>query len=296
MSTIDAHVHLYPEEVNADPAAWAAAHGESHWQLLATRVRRDGRPVQAFPAVEELIRQMDAAEVRQAVLLGWYWENPASAARQNAFYRECRCRFPTRLLAFATFHPAAGRAAVLEELQRCRDAGLCGLGELSPPAQGYGRGDPVFATALEFAAAAGWPVNLHVSDPDTPDYPGKRATPRAEFVALAQSFPSVNFILAHWGGRLPLGPGPVPANLYFDTAASPLTYGPAIWAAMRAALPPGKIIFGSDYPLNLYPRLGAVPQMADFVRAARAAGADAAELGDNLRRLLPALQGPVAGG
>ena len=73
MQVIDSHVHLYPAELNAEPAAWAAARGEAHWAKLCTRRRKDGAAVQGFPDVGELLREMDRAGVERAVLLGWYW-------------------------------------------------------------------------------------------------------------------------------------------------------------------------------------------------------------------------------
>jgi hypothetical protein len=46
------------------------------------------------------------------------------------------------------------------------------------------------------------------------------------------------------------------------------------------------VLFGSDFPLNLYPKLDESPSLRRFVVEAREGGADAAVLGDNARRLL----------
>jgi predicted TIM-barrel fold metal-dependent hydrolase len=62
---IDAHVHLYPPEVNADPVNWARSAGESHWGALCTRRRKDGRAVQGFPSVAELLCDMDEAGIAE---------------------------------------------------------------------------------------------------------------------------------------------------------------------------------------------------------------------------------------
>ncbi|MES1194343.1 MAG: amidohydrolase, partial [Opitutus sp.] len=128
---VDAHVHLYPPEVNRDPAGWAAVHGEKHWAELCTRQRKDGKPVQTFPSVDQLLRDMDAAGVSKAVLLGWYWENHATCVAQNKFYADCIRAHPDRLAAFATVQPKAGPIA-FEEAVRAMDDGLTGFGELSP--------------------------------------------------------------------------------------------------------------------------------------------------------------------
>jgi predicted TIM-barrel fold metal-dependent hydrolase len=287
MPIIDAHVHLYPEEVDRDPAAWAAARGERHWAVLCTRRRRDGRPVQTLPRVEELLAAMDAAGVERAVLLGWYWEKPETCAWQNRFYAECVRRHPARLSAFATLHPAAGEAATRDEVLRARDSGLIGLGELSPHSQAYAVDDPVFATVLELAGELNMPVNLHVTDPASRPFPGRIETPAEDFLRLARAYPKTKFILAHWAGLFPLTDERwvAPENLFYDTAASPLMYDASVWSRALAVLPPDRVLFGSDFPLNLYPRLDDRPGLVRLVAEAQSAGAGTGVLGNNATRL-----------
>jgi predicted TIM-barrel fold metal-dependent hydrolase len=82
----------------------------------------------------------------------------------------------------------------------------------------------------------------------------------ADFWTMAQRFPRVRFILAHWGGALwrdPAGNGPhrqLPENVWVDTAATPLLYGSPIWSEGMAACGSRKILWGTDYPLDLYPK------------------------------------------
>jgi predicted TIM-barrel fold metal-dependent hydrolase len=281
---IDSHVHLYPPEVNGNPAGWAEANGERRWSDLCTRLR-DGRPVQGFPSVDQLLRSLDSAGVERAVLLGWYWENPASCVLQNRFYAQCIRLHPDRLTGCATVHPAAGSAAVREEIRRACGEGLAGLGELSPHSQGFPIGDGIWGEALELAAQLRLPVNLHVTAPEGRSYPGRVATPIEDFLTIARQFPRTNFILAHWGGLLPLR---IPAaaaqpNLYYDTAASPLIYDSAIWRRFATLAGQGRVLFGSDYPLNLYPALGSEPEIGGLVSEARASGLADGELDALLR-------------
>ncbi len=287
MSVIDAHVHLYPREVDRDPAGWADQRGERHWAVLCTRRRRDGRPVQSLPTVAGLLRAMDEAGIGRSVLLGWYWEKPDTCAWQNRFYAECIRAHPDRLAACATVHPAAGREATLAELRRAREEGFAGIGELSPHSQGYSITDPVFQDVLRLAADFGWPVNLHVTDPESRPFPGRIETPLGDFAQLAGEFPETAFILAHWGGLLPLKDATIAErpNVYFDTAASPLLYGPEIWRRFTGIVKPDRILFGSDYPLNLYPRVSVEAEMARFVNEAKAAGAATEILGGNAERI-----------
>lgn len=290
MLIIDAHVHLYPRDVDLDPAGWAAATGERHWATLCTRRRRDGRPVQTLPTMAELLAAMDAAGIARAVLLGWYWEKPETCGWQNRFYGECVRQHPDRLSAFATIHPAAGRDATLAEIRRARDDGLIGLGELSPHSQAYAIDDPVFAEALGLAGQLGLPVNLHVTDPATRPYVGRIETPLADFVRLARAYPQTKFILAHWGGMLPLVEMGADAaalpNVYYDTAASPLLYGPEVWSRVLAKFGWDRVLFGSDFPLNLYPRVDEVPGFAQLVAEAKAGGADERVMSSNAQRVL----------
>jgi predicted TIM-barrel fold metal-dependent hydrolase len=288
MRIIDSHVHLYPAELNRDPAGWAAANREPHWAELCTRRRSDGRCVQTFPSVDDLLREMDRAGVERAVLLGWYWEQPATCSWQNRFFAECVSAHPQRLAAYGTIHPRLGLWPTLDEMHRIRDGGLTGVGELSPNSQGYSVDDSVFREVLTLAGDWKMPVNLHVTDPEGRDYPGRVATPLADFARLARECPKTRFVLAHWGGLLPLRDESVRElpNVFYDTAASPLLYDEGIWQRFRAVVSDERVLFGSDYPLNLFPKLDAAPDMTRFIAQARAAGAGEAVMCGNVSRLL----------
>jgi len=327
---IDAHVHLYPDMINRDPSGWAAHVGEHHWATLCTRRRKGGQAVQGFPSLDELLRTMDEAGVERAILLSWYWEHLESSRLQNRFYADCVRAHSDRLSAFASVHPGEGRKgeiAALAELDWARDHGLCGLGELSPHSVGWAVDDPLLAAILERAGDWGWPVNLHVTEADSRPYPGKIETPLGDFLMLAEAHPRTRFILAHWGGLVPFycaglplearqerslaSFSSLPPNLYFDTAASPLIYGRGknsragradkvtspnepverLWRKFADAVGAERILFGSDYPLNLYPALNAQPEMRRFADELREqAGLTPEEIrvigGDNARSLL----------
>jgi predicted TIM-barrel fold metal-dependent hydrolase len=279
---IDAHVHLYPPEAGIEPVAWAARHGEAHWAVLCTRQRKNGRPVQGFASVDHLLRDMDAAGVAKAVLLGWYWENHATCVGQNRFYADCVRAHPDRLLAFATVQPAAGPMAV-GEASRALDDGLIGFGELSPHSQHFAIDDPTWHSILTLAAERQVPVNLHVTDPASRPYPGRVETPLQDFLRLAREFPATQFILAHWGGGLAWSEEAAElSNVWFDTAASPLLYRAEVWGKANSP----RVIFGSDYPLILYPQTELVPGFGGVLDEARKAGASDAVLFRNARSLL----------
>lgn len=290
---VDWHVHLYPEGARRDPAGWAAERGERRWARMVAP-REDGRSLQGWADVERLLRDMDAAGVDRAVLQGWYWEGARAAEEQNRFYAQCVRRFPDRLSAMATFHPGAGSAA-LAELVRAREAGLVGLGELSPHAQGFAIEDAVWTEALVRAAEWGWPVTLHVTEPAGRDYPGRVETPLRDFQRLARAHPRVRFVLAHWGGLLPLfALNPAVAgdlgNVWYDTAAWPLLYRAGVAPAVVNAVGAERVLLGSDYPLMERPRREDAPSFLPTLELLAAAGLDAdrrdAIAGGNARVLL----------
>lgn len=280
MPTVDAHVHLYPPEVAANPAAWATAGGEAHWARLCTRRRKDGAPVQLFPSVEELLRGMDAAGIERAVLLGWYWEKPATCAAQNRFHAQCVRAHPDRLAACAAVHPDDPG-----EMTRAANAGFRGVGELSPHSQGIAGDDPRVTELLHRAGELKLTVNLHVTDPASRRYDGWVSTPLEDFARWAREFPQTRFVLAHWGGGLAFDSASrALANVWFDTAASPLLYDATAWTRALAAVGPERLLFGSDYPLRLFPRDDEASGLSRFVTEARAklpSEAQAAVMGGN---------------
>lgn len=293
MGVIDCHVHLYSPGICASPGQWALTRGERHWATLCARVRKNGSAVQGFPSVEELLRAMDFAGVERAILQGWYWEKHDSCVDQNHFYARCIQTHPDRLSACATFHPAAGREAVRAELDWAKQRGFCGLGELSPHSQAFSVEHPVWRAALEQAATLQFPVLLHVTEPGGRGYPGRVLTPLGDFVRLAEQHPETTFILAHWGARLPLQPAFAAArslrNVYYDTAASPLLYDFAVFRETAVAIGAERIIFGSDYPLILFPNEEVEPGIASFLIRAKAVGFDPPDeralFGGNARRV-----------
>jgi hypothetical protein len=285
MRVIDSHVHLYPPEVNRDPAAWASEHREVHWAQLCTRRRADGRPVQAFPSVDDLLRTLDAAGIGRAVLLGWYWENHDTAVAQNRFYAATVRRHPDRFSAFAALAPQAG-AAALAELRRAREDGLVGVGELNPYAVGLRADSPELAAVLELAGDLGLPVNLHVTDPDSAPFPGRVETPLSEIEALVRRHARTRFVLAHWAGGLDVRGLD---NVWVDTAAAPLIYRRPVWSWLGERARPDQVLLGSDHPLHLYPKRGDEAGPGAFVDEVAAAlpeeAVRAAVLADNARRL-----------
>ncbi len=291
---IDAHVHLYPKEASADPAAWAERMGEPLWGALVTP--QPGRRVQqGWADCERLLRDMDAAGVERAVLLGWYWQRHETCVWHNRYYAACVRSHPDRISAFATVQASAGEAEAITEMNRARDDGLIGLGELCPWSGGGSPLDEAWQAVFAHAVALNWPVNLHVTDPASRLFPGRVVTPLADIVALARQQAGLRLILAHWGGGLLFHELNAHArqalrHCVYDTAATPLLYDPAIYRAAVQAVGGNRILFGSDYPLMVFPKDQREPEFTRVLAQVREAGLDeaatAAVLGGNARQVL----------
>jgi predicted TIM-barrel fold metal-dependent hydrolase len=287
---IDAHIHAYPADVAADPAGWGRARAEGAW--VDCVAPEGGKSIQGWAGPDAVIADMDAAGVEACVMLGWYWEQQDTCELQNAWHLEWVRRHPGRLLGFAAVQPGAGRRSV-DALERALDSGLCGVGELLPQVQGYTLEDPLFRRVVEVAAGRRVPINLHATDPGKGPAAGPR-TPLGAYVRLAREYPEATFILAHWGGGLAFrgsGDGEeLPANLYFDTAASPLLYDPGVFRRAVDRVGAARILYGSDYPLMLYPRASRDTGFGRFLAEIAAAGLTEDEraqiLGSNIRRLM----------
>lgn len=290
---IDSHIHMYPPQVFADPIAWSRRVDEPYWGVLVGDNPR-GTTIQGWATVEQLLADMDAAGVDQVVLQGIYFQHQANCVAQNNWYIDWCRRYPDRILGFATIQPLAGQAA-LDEVKRAVDNGLGGLGEMLPFAQNHSIRDEAFLAVVELAIELNLPMCLHGAEPVGPTYPGRAVTPLEDYVWLAQQYPELKLILAHLGGLLPFyelnrTTRQTLQNVYYDTAAIPLLYRPAVYRAIVDVVGPEKVLYGSDYPLLLYPSQTRTPDFASFLAELRTAGLTEAELqlilGQNIQRVL----------
>lgn len=289
---IDVHTHAFPAPAVADPDGWSRRAGENHWRRLV--LPAEGRPsLQGWVEQGEFLVGMDRNRIDHCVLLGWYWENPDSCDIQNREMARWTEERPDRFSAFAAVHPDGGTPA--EWIDRALSAGFRGFGELLPAVQGRPLADPFWDELAEGAAEAGLAFNFHVSEPVGRPHPGRVATPFEEFQLFVDRHPGLTTILSHWGGGLFLSElNPFVrkrfANVYYDCSASPLLYDRKIFEIAVRAVGAEKILFGSDYPLRLYPRQERSPGWKRFLAEIEGAGLSPADrrklLGENARRVL----------
>lgn len=296
---IDAHIHFTPPELAADLAQFAER--EPYWGLLLDPPA--GKSIQGWASPERMLADMDAAGIDKVVIVGEYFQQHQSCVARNDQAIELVKRWPDRIVAMGTIQPAAGDAA-LDEFERCLDHGLSGAGELNPYAQGIDLFDKRFLQLVERCILRDQPLNLHVSEEIGGYYLGKSTTPLRHYYDLACRYPELKLILAHWGGGL-LFYEMMPRvrkqlrNVWYDTAASPLLYPTQkIFPAALACIDHQKILYGSDYPLLIYPRKMSEPDLrplpAAIAKLALAPDVEADIMGRNAARLFRLLPDSVA--
>lgn len=211
-------------------------------------------PNARFADVESLVASLDEAGIDRAVVTGFAFADGALCAASNDYLIEAVRRFPTRLIGLAAVQPRDGERAVYE-LERCIGAGLVGAGELLPDGQEF---DPADAELMRLLAQvlqhANCPLMVHTSEPVGHLYGGKGRTWPQKIAALAQNFPDLIIIAAHWGGGLPfyeLMPEVKLSlqNVFYDTAATTYLYNFKIFRQVADICGSEKILFASDFPL-----------------------------------------------
>ncbi|HEX7586793.1 MAG TPA: TatD family hydrolase, partial [Anaerolineae bacterium] len=263
-----AHTHIFSPTVIADRASYSKRDpffGELYSGIAARMI-----------GAEELIAAMDTAGIDKAVLAGWPWQPHEICVEQNSWALDVARRYPSRLYALAAIQPAAG-APARRELERCITAGMVGLGELNADGQRFRLDDADFLALAHRAAELCVPLLLHTNEPVGHRYPGKGQLPMADIYALIKAVPDLKLILAHWGGGFPFYElmrevRKAASNVYYDSAASPLLYSSTIFRTVIDIVGGDKVLFGSDFPLILYPKRQTEPDYAPFLAEIRELG------------------------
>ncbi len=244
---VDFHVHVFPPEIKADRSRWLASD--------ATFAELYQSPKARVATAEDVLRSMDTAGIDISVMQGFAWTDPEACCRHNDVLLEAAARYPDRLVAYCTLSPSTSAEAAGDEAERCVAAGGRGFGELRPDGQGYSGRWECLAKVASVASASGTPLLVHASEPVGHLYPGKGAMDPAELMALVRHFPGVTWVLAHLGGGLPFYAAMPEVrealrNVYVDTAAWSLLYGPQVFAALSETMGSERILFASDFPLQ----------------------------------------------
>ena len=294
MEIWDSHVHLFPPEIYRN---WDKYAPRDPWFQALTRKPENGKGTEeAWADGEEALACADAAGVQGLVMQGWYWNDPGLQTLHNDYMAGLLAEHPDRLRGFISINPKFG-AASIAEVERCMKLGFSGIGELGPGGNGYDFNDPDFLALLECADHYHLPVCIHCGEPVGHPYPGRDSTSLAPLPEVVKRFPNVTFILAHLGGGLPFYElnrrihRAMAPNVVYDTAANPLLYDLRSIRTVVDLIGADRLLFGSDFPLLLYPSKSRDMDMTRFVtQMLEEAGLTPSELqsvmGDNFKRIL----------
>ena len=243
---VDIHTHAFPKVIRHQRERFFP--NEPAFKLLYET------PNARLVSATETIATMDAEAVDVSVVFGFPWGDIDTCRLNNDYIIEAVQRHPDRLKGFCCVDPFLPEAP--EEVARCLDAGLSGVGELAFYRSGID--DPCvacLAPILEICRGFDVPVMVHTNEPVGHRYPGKPPNTLAQIYALAKAYPDNRLILAHWGGGiffyqlLKREVKQTLKNVYYDTAASPYLYDPAVYRLAAELAGSEKILFGTDFPL-----------------------------------------------
>ncbi len=243
---IDAHTHIFPAIFRDKREAFFA--DEPAFEMLYSNSSSK------MADAESIIQNMDADDVDVSVVFGFPWKKSENFKRHNDYIIESVSTHPARMTGLSCFDPVSSEGA--KEAERCFKAGLKGVGELavydSPLTDEIIlKMDDVMAVCREYGA----PLLMHVNEPVGHQYPGKQPITQKQIESFIKKYPDNKIILAHWGGGiffyalLKKEMKEAFKNVWFDTAASPFLYDPAIYKTAGEIIGYDKILFGSDYPL-----------------------------------------------
>ena len=189
------------------------------------------------------------SKTEEAIVLSFPWKNPEYLDEQLEYFIRIRGRFSQSIRFFANI--CLSSTDIEKEIKKVRESGFSGIGEIAFY-DGNVRYD-YLDEILFFAAKENLPVNIHLNDPVGHNYPGKYNTDFSRLSDILLRNHESKVILSHLGGGflfyflMPEIRNALP-NVYFDISASPFLYSSEVF---RTALlcAPGKILFGTDFPL-----------------------------------------------
>ncbi|KUO53328.1 MAG: hypothetical protein APF76_08775 [Desulfitibacter sp. BRH_c19] len=263
---VDFHTHILPEQITSDPASFALR--DDYFGFLSTSTPAN-HTKQFFATYKQAIKQMDKDGVDKIVIQGWPFLSHEYCVMQNDYIMEAMKAYPDRIIGFCVVNPNDGLNAQ-REVKRCLQAGMAGVGELDPYGQRFSLKDENFLIISDLCIDADIPLSIHISEPVGDFYFGKSDVSLNDYVYLIMAKPLLKVILPHWGGGLPfyeLMPEISKAftNVYYDTAASPLICSPAVYMSTINLVGHRRILFGTDYPLHLYPQKEKQPNFLSMV-------------------------------
>ena len=241
---IDFHTHIFSGEIKNNRDIYLEK--EPFFNELYAN------PKAKLADAEELIADMVVQKVDISVVQNFQWLDCGLCHETNAYIGLVAAQHPGKLIGFGMCNLDNSQQAI-KEIEYCVKIGLKGIGEIRPKTSTLAdiiKIKPIIECLQENHLI----LLTHASEPVGHQYSGKgEITPEALFPFIT-AFPDLKLVCAHWGGGLPfynLMPEvkTALANVYFDSAASPYLYSPAIYSHIDSLIGTDRCLFGSDYPL-----------------------------------------------
>ncbi len=242
---IDVHVHI----LSPDFIKNVRGHKETepHFKLIHSG------PKVKYATAEDVLHDMEKTGVDKSIVFGFPLRDAELCREANDYVIEVTRKYRDRLIGFAVYPPLD--PGFEQEISRCHENGLKGVGELIPDAQGFDISDQKQMKNLTgICRERNLPILMHANEQVGHYYTGKGETGPVRAFKFAENNPDLTIIYAHWGGGLffyELMPELKKAltNVYYDIAASPFLYYPRVYEAARTAEVLPKVMLGSDFPL-----------------------------------------------
>lgn len=235
---IDTHSQLFTgEAIDGFPEEMAAGYRAMFKEM-------------AMPTIEDTIRDMDAAGVDRAVIVGVDASTTFRYRVSNDLIARTVAAHPDRLIGFAGADPHMGQRACAELTRAVSELGLRGL-KLLPHLHRLRANDPAMYPLYETAAGLGVPVLFHTGTQFHAGTKIKYCHP-VDLDEVAVDFPGLTLIMAHFGYPWFYEGLAVVArnqNVYFNIAGWAPRYIPEPVITQINGPLKTKALFGSDYPL-----------------------------------------------
>ncbi len=245
---IDIHTHVQPAEVAANRGRFLP--GEPDFRLLYEN------PKYRLTGSADVLQAMAETGVDASVILGFAWRDPELLRRHNDMILADAAVSNGRLHGFTCVYPFAEKGTAGAEAMRCLQSGAAGIGEIGLYDRDLDREYiEAMAPVMKVCRELEKPLMMHVNEPVGHNYSGKAPMSIRGIYDFVREYPDNQIILAHWGGGLLFfnllkkEAKQVLANVWFDSAASPFLYDPAIWKTAAAIIGAGRILLGTDFPL-----------------------------------------------
>ncbi|MBN1289422.1 MAG: amidohydrolase family protein, partial [Actinobacteria bacterium] len=153
---IDVHTHIFPPDV--------IGRREMYLKRDISFCSIYENPKARMVTTDQLIEEMDSSGIDMAVVCGFPWKSLDLCRFHNNYMIEAVSKYPGRLIGLAMVNPLAGKACD-NELERCFQNGLSGVGELSADMQGFNLDDSTTMGRIVGAVdEAGLFILVHVNE------------------------------------------------------------------------------------------------------------------------------------